>query len=142
MHCFYSCSHTIECPREDNCDSCVINCDTSNGGNGCFGVALIGHSCSKMTINCNSTSGDVAETSFIYAPDSFGNLTINTVAGDDCFKSSFVYVPRNGGFVTLNCNKVPREDNENNNDEWYGLEIVYIFVFLIYIKTILNCTTY
>ena len=65
-----------------------------------------------MQVNCNADSYDNGVAgAVIYAPDSFGNLTINTISGNKCFSGVNIHAPFQSGFIKMKCNSTTTDDN-------------------------------
>ena len=92
----------LHCPTTLNCNNCTINC---NGRKTCANGGIFGHSCNNLIINCNSTDGenDAVKDTNIYAPNMFGNLTLNTLRGPKCFKETIVNSQYQTGFIKVYC---------------------------------------
>ena len=110
----------IECPTIASCNSCTINC----GNSGCIESTLIGHSCSNMIVNSNDEKG--CQDCQIYAPDSYGNLTVNSVGGRGNLRRASVHSSSHSGFINITC-------LGNDDIEWY-------VNYCLYYNIIYTCT--
>ena len=112
-------SDSIACPSTENCQSCLIDCGTD----GCKEKSIFGNSCSTMTINCVGDEG--AKDVTIYAPNNLGNLTMNVISGDHCFKDATV-IANNTNTIKIHC-----DGSNGDGNEWYVCcKIIYIvFVY-------------
>ena len=109
---YFSCEGwQIHCPTTSDCNNCVINCLDAVA---CRASEIFSYSCKNVTINCEGTGSEgIVQDATIYAPDSFGNLTLNTIEGK-CFRRAEIISSDKGtGSIQINCN-----DNSYNS-EWY-----------------------
>lgn len=105
-----NCPSSINCPTTDLCQECIVNCTAQDA---CRDSSIYGHSCDNVIVNCESDGKQAGEGATIYAPDESGNLTVNVITGDNCFKGVTVIAPENGGSIDINC------ADTDDNDEWY-----------------------
>ena len=112
---------TLLCPTTTECNSCIINCEQKEA---CKDTTIYGYSCQNVQLNCDAgTHNDAFKNAYIYAPDSFGNLTMNMFSGDKCFSGVDIYAPYGSGFIQMNCNSTITDDN------WYEI-ILFDVIFV------------